>query len=71
MTNTGHSMNRRQFVRAAATGASLAGLSAGTTLTAAAWKRSFGTNDRIRIGMIGCGDRGRNAHMAGFFRVAK
>jgi len=64
VSNTGQGMNRRQFVRTAATGASLAGLSAGATLTAATWKRSFGANDRIRIGMIGCGDRGRNAHMA-------
>jgi predicted dehydrogenase len=28
-------------------------------------KRAIGANDRIRIGIIGCGDRGRNAHMEG------
>jgi len=27
--------------------------------------RAEGANDRIRIGIIGCGDRGCNAHMEG------
>ena len=29
---------------------------------------SIGANDRIRIGMIGCGDRGRTAHMQGIYK---
>ena len=33
--------------------------------------RAIGANDRIRIGIIGCGDRGRNAHMEGIYQHAK
>lgn len=56
---------RRKFLQTAA------GLALGTTfaprvpLTAAERTRSVGANDRIRIGIIGCGDRGCNAHMTG------
>ena len=30
--------------------------------------RAIGANDRIRIGIIGCGDRGCNAHMEGVYQ---
>ncbi len=30
--------------------------------------RAKGANDRIRIGIIGCGSRGQNAHMAGVYK---
>ena len=33
--------------------------------------RAIGANDRIRIGIIGCGDRGANAHMPGVNDHAK
>ena len=33
--------------------------------------RAIGANDRIRIGIIACGDRGRNAHMEGVYQHAK
>ncbi|MBI2498084.1 MAG: twin-arginine translocation signal domain-containing protein [Opitutae bacterium] len=62
---------RRDFLKAAA------GLALGTTLGAhrilgaAERRRSFGANDRIRIGLIGCGDRGRNAHLDGIQPHAK
>jgi predicted dehydrogenase len=42
-------MQRRQFLSRAATGAALTALSAG---------RVFGANDRVRVGLIGCGVRG-------------
>jgi len=64
MHTTGCRMSRRHFVGAAATGASLAGLASTASLHAATQRRVFDANDRIRIGLIGCGDRGRNAHMA-------
>ncbi len=32
--------------------------------------RATGANDRIRIGIIGCGDRGCNAHMEGVYKHA-
>ena len=32
--------------------------------------RATGANDKIRIGIIGCGDRGRNAHMEGVYKHA-
>jgi predicted dehydrogenase len=62
------SLPRRRFLQTAA------GLALGTTfasrtpLTAAGQTRSVGANDRIRIGIIGCGDRGCNAHMEGVHR---
>lgn len=57
------SLPRRQFIQAAA-GLAL-GTSLATSLTAAQRRRSVGANDRIRIGIIGCGNRGCEAHMVG------
>ncbi len=48
---------RRNFLKT--TGA------AAVALTALNHTRAHGANDRIRIGMIGCGSRGCDAHMAG------
>ena len=45
-----------------------AALGAGPTLSAATTRRSVGANDRIRIGIIGCGERGRTAHMEGIYK---
>ena len=60
---TASALPRRAFLQqstALALGASLA-----RPLGAAARQRSVGANGRIRIGLIGCGDRGVNAHLAG------
>jgi predicted dehydrogenase len=46
-------------------------LPAGGLLTAAEHSRVIGANERIRIGIIGCGDRGQNAHMTGVQKHAK
>ncbi|HPA16989.1 MAG TPA: Gfo/Idh/MocA family oxidoreductase [Verrucomicrobiae bacterium] len=54
-------LTRRNFIRTAA-GASAA-LAARPAVTAENRRRSIGANDRIRIGQIGCGDRGINVHM--------
>ena len=53
-----YAFTRREFLKSAAGTAVLAS-------TAASYARVVGANDRISIGMIGCGDRGRGAHMAG------
>jgi predicted dehydrogenase len=58
---------RRDFLK------SSAAFAAGTVLasrhlTAAERTRSLGANDRIRIGIIGCGERGRTAHMEGIHK---
>ena len=59
--NTGYT--RRSFLQTAGVGAAvLAGRSA---LSAANQTRSIGANERLRIGIIGCGSRGIDAHMAG------
>ena len=59
--------SRRTFLKTSA--AMAAGVALGTHyLTAAERARSIGANDRIRIGMIGCGDRGRTAHMQGIYK---
>ena len=61
-------MPRRDFLKTSA------GLALGTTLasrshlSAAERKRASGASDRLRIGIIGCGDRGRNAHMEGVYK---
>ncbi len=52
-------MTRRDFLKTATTGA------AALSLNAILHTRAHGANDRIRLGLIGCGDRGRNAHMEG------
>jgi predicted dehydrogenase len=46
-------------------GGAAAALAAPASVSAATQRRALGANDRIRIGIIGCGDRGRNAHMKG------
>ena len=60
-------VSRRTFLKTSA--ALAAGAALGKhPLTAAGRARSIGANDRIRIGMIGCGDRGRTAHMQGIYK---
>jgi predicted dehydrogenase len=50
--------NRRQFLAAASAGAAL-------SFTATSYAKIVGANERIAIGLIGCGGRGYNAHMTG------
>ncbi len=49
---------RRHFLKTASAGAA-------ATLTASSYARVIGANDRISIGLIGCGRRGYAAHMGG------
>jgi predicted dehydrogenase len=49
---------RRQFLGTASTGAALA-------MTATSYARIVGANERISIGLVGCGGRGYGAHMPG------
>ncbi|NLS92603.1 MAG: Gfo/Idh/MocA family oxidoreductase [Planctomycetaceae bacterium] len=49
---------RRQFLAAASAGAAL-------SLTATSYARVAGANERIALGLIGCGGRGYEAHMKG------
>jgi predicted dehydrogenase len=56
---------RRQFLKSASATA------AAVTMTAASYARIRGANERILIGQIGCGDRGRNAHMASIHHFDK
>ncbi len=57
---------RRDFLKTAA----VAGTAA-VAMNAASYARVVGANDRINIGLIGCGDRGRGAHMPGVHRYDK
>lgn len=50
--------SRRQLLQSAAGASAL-------SLSAAAYARVIGANDRINIGLIGCGDRGIHAHLPG------
>ena len=49
---------RRTFLKTASAGA------AALSMSASSYARVLGANDRIRIGVIGCGQRGCGAHMA-------
>jgi predicted dehydrogenase len=60
---TSSSLPRREFLRASAGAALGAALAGYVPASAAVQRRSVGANDRIRIGILGCGERGRNAHM--------
>jgi len=55
MSNT---PSRRQFLKTATAGAAL-------SFTAASYAKISGANDRISLGLIGCGGRGYQAHMNG------
>ncbi|MCX6909108.1 MAG: twin-arginine translocation signal domain-containing protein, partial [Verrucomicrobia bacterium] len=57
--------NRRDFIKAAAVS------TAATAMTARSYARVMGANERIRLGQIGCGGRGRLAHMAGVHKHDK
>ncbi|MBI5768482.1 MAG: Gfo/Idh/MocA family oxidoreductase [Verrucomicrobia bacterium] len=58
---------RRDFLKTAA-GLALGAALPARPLTAAERTRSVGANGRLRIGIIGCGDRGREAHMEGIHK---
>jgi len=59
------SLSRRTFLKAGVGG------SAAMVFSAASYGRIRGANDRISIGVIGCGGRGIGAHMAGVAPFAK
>jgi predicted dehydrogenase len=59
------SYSRRDFLQAAAAG------SAALAMSATSYSRVIGANERISIGVIGCGSRGVGAHMAGVNEHAK
>ena len=61
------SVSRRQFLTNVSAGASVAALG----LSAASYARVKGANDRISIGVIGCGVRGYAAHMTGIHKHDK
>ena len=67
------SVPRREFLKTSAAFAMGTALAGGgvSSLTAAERTRSIGANDRIRIGIIGCGERGRTAHMEGIHKFVK
>lgn len=50
--------SRRQFLQTASAGAAMA-------LTAASYAKVVGANERVSLGLIGCGGRGFQAHMGG------
>ncbi len=57
------SFSRRKFLKTAAGGA--------MAMSAASYSRVLGANERISIGIIGCGSRGIGAHMGGLRPYAK
>ncbi|MCX6909638.1 MAG: Gfo/Idh/MocA family oxidoreductase, partial [Verrucomicrobia bacterium] len=57
--------NRRDFIKTAAVS------TAATAMTARSYARVMGANERIRIAQIGCGGRGRQAHMTGVHKHDK
>ncbi len=60
---TGHNFTRRDFIGKTAAGVTGFAISKGASATSAAsYKRIIGANDRINIGFLGCGSRGRGHH---------
>ncbi len=57
--------SRREFLKAASAGAAALGF------TASRYGQIVGANDRLSIGIIGCGDRRLKAHMPGLNVHAK
>ena len=57
--------SRRQFLKTASVA------SAALTMTATSYARVVGANERISIGVIGCGGRGSGAHMPGVHKHAE
>lgn len=57
--------SRRQFLKTASAGA------AALALSAASYGRIVGANERISLGLIGCGSRGFDAHMPGVHKHDK
>ena len=66
MSSDSSSLPRRDFLKTSATLA--AGAAVAGSLSAASQKRAIGANDRIRIAQLGCGERGRGAHMTGIHK---
>lgn len=62
------SVPRRDFLKTSAGLAAVAATTWHNPLTAAERSRSIGANSRIRIAQIGCGNRGRTAHMEGIHK---
>lgn len=54
---------RRKFLGATGVAMAASVLTPMSNLSASSYKRSIGANDRIRIGIIGCGTRGAHSHM--------
>ena len=59
------SYTRRRFLKSAAAGG------AALSLSAVSYSRVLGSNDRISIGIIGCGSRGIGVHMPGVHKHAE
>ncbi len=57
--------SRREFLKTASAGAAAIGM------TATSYGRVVGANERISIGVVGCGGRGLRAHMPGVHKHAK
>jgi predicted dehydrogenase len=65
------SLPRRDFLKTSVVAGAAIATATPTFLSAAERTRSIGANDKIRIGMIGCGNRGRTAHMMGIHKHLK
>ena len=61
----GQKQSRREFLKSTAAGAAVASVSA------ASYARVVGANERINIGLIGCGRRGVGTHMRTIAKYAK
>src|SRR5215213_9323847 len=58
-------LSRRQILRTTVAAAATA---SALSMTADSYARVAGANDRISIGLIGCGERGSAAHLPGIFK---
>ena len=61
-------ITRREFIASATAGSAGLALSCASTQPVSSYKRIIGANDRISIGMIGCGSRALYGHMPGVYK---
>ena len=63
--------SRRDFIKKAALGSAGFYLGAPTAFSASSYKRIIGSNDRVRVGVVGFSDRHRSSHIPSFMNHYK
>ncbi|MGA9672292.1 MAG: Gfo/Idh/MocA family oxidoreductase [Terracidiphilus sp.] len=63
--------NRREFLKAGSAALAATAISSNVSWAASSYNQILGANDRVRVGVIGCGDRMKSALIPAFLQNAK